>query len=137
MLLPLSSGAFVKLISMIILAFSVAVNGIGNLLGAGNIIDTAPQSSYSVTANEAASSEITLEDENILYIRSSFREISNRFYSVFGIKSRLSATEIKIDRKKLSIVAGNRALLDADIIPSDARNKNVIFKKGNDYGKNI
>ncbi|MBQ2847644.1 MAG: Ig-like domain-containing protein [Clostridia bacterium] len=131
MLLPYSGGAFVRLISTIILAFSVAVNGIGNLLGADNIIDTAPQSLYSVTANEAASSEITLEDENILYIRSTFREISNRFYSVFGIKSRLSATEIKIDRKKLSIVAGNRALLDADIIPSGARNKNVVFKSDN------
>ena len=88
MLFSCSGGAFIKLVSIIVLAFSVAANGIGNLLGTGNVIDTVPHSSYSVTANETASSDdIILEDEIVLNFRSTFRKFFNSVYNALGMKN--------------------------------------------------
>lgn len=43
---------FIKLISVIILIFAIVVNGIGNLLGFGDIIETKPHSCYTSTVTE-------------------------------------------------------------------------------------
>ena len=43
---------FVKLISAIILIFAIVVNGIGNLLGLGDLIETEPHSCYTTTVTE-------------------------------------------------------------------------------------
>lgn len=122
MWLTSSCGVIVKLISSVILSFAVAVNGIGNLFGIDNIVATDPQSSYIQTEQE-----IILENENVLYVRSSFRNIFNRYFRAFGLENLISATDIELDRNKLSVPAGETALLDADILPSDARNTDVRF----------
>lgn len=43
---------FVKLISLFILIFAIVVNGIGNLLGVGDLIETEPHSCYTTTVTE-------------------------------------------------------------------------------------
>lgn len=117
-----SCSVIVRLISSVVLSFAVAVNGIGNLLGIDNIVAADPQSSYVQTENE-----IIFENENVLYLRSSFRNIFNRYFRAFGLENLISATDIELDRNKLSVPAGETALLDADILPSDARNADVRF----------
>lgn len=142
---------FVKLLSMIVLSAAVTVNGIGSLFGTGNIIETEQISSYIISADgtsslqsansiEAADTEnaasdvlstvrtIELESDNKLYIRSSFRKLFNRYFDALGMKNAVSATDVEIDRKNLSLPAGTTANIDADILPSNARNKNVRFE---------
>lgn len=122
------SSFLVKLISMVFLSFAVAVNGIGNYPGTGDIVETNSVSSYALTTdNRASSQDISFENENLLYIRSSFRKLFNRYFNAFGIKGLISATDIELDRNKLSIPAGTDALIDADILPSNARNTNIYF----------
>lgn len=43
---------FVKLISLFILIFAIVVNGIGNFLGLGDLIETEPHSCYTTTVTE-------------------------------------------------------------------------------------
>ncbi|MBR5562145.1 MAG: hypothetical protein IKW12_03250 [Clostridia bacterium] len=43
---------FVKLISLFILIFAIVVNGIGNFLGIGDLIETEPHSCYTTTVTE-------------------------------------------------------------------------------------
>lgn len=43
---------FVKLISLFILVFAIVVNGIGNFLGLGDLIETEPHSCYTTTVTE-------------------------------------------------------------------------------------
>ncbi|MBQ2841448.1 MAG: hypothetical protein IJE72_00265 [Clostridia bacterium] len=122
------SSFLVKLISMVFLSFAVAVNGIGNYPGTGDIVETNSVSSYALTTdNRASSQDISFENENLLYIRSSFRKLFNRYFNAFGIKGLISATDIELDRNKLSIPAGTDALIDADILPSNARNTNIYL----------
>ncbi|MBQ2973770.1 MAG: hypothetical protein IJE19_05390 [Clostridia bacterium] len=51
---------FIKLISMLILIFAIIVNGIGNFLGFGDIIETKPHSCYTTTVTEEPT---TVEDK--------------------------------------------------------------------------
>lgn len=128
MWLTSSCSVIVKLISTVILSFAVAVNGVGNLLGIGDIIATDYNSSYVQTADAVQTEQdIILENENVLYVRSSFRNIFNRYFKAFGLKNLISATDIELNKNKLSIPAGTSELLDADILPSNARNTNVRF----------
>lgn len=53
---------FVKLISLFILIFAIVVNGIGNFLGIGDLIETEPHSCYTTTvAEESTTAPYTTE----------------------------------------------------------------------------
>ncbi len=55
---------FVKLISLFILIFAIVVNGIGNFLGLGDLIETEPHSCYTTTVTEeSTSNERTTAEE--------------------------------------------------------------------------
>lgn len=148
MWLTFDCNILVRIVSTFILAFAIAVNGIGNLFGIGDIIDTEPYSSYALTAVESAAldetqttepasdtesypQDIVLENKNVLYIRSSLRKVFNRYFNAFGIKSAIAAAEIELSPEKLTITAGTTKLLDADILPANARNTNVRFQSDN------
>lgn len=128
MWLMCNGSVIVKLISTVILSFAVAVNGIGNLFGTGDIIETDYNSSYVQTVDAVQNGQgINLENEKVLYVRSVFRNIFNRYFKALGLENLISATDIELNKNKLSIPAGTSELLDADILPSNARNTNVRF----------
>ena len=121
-----------KTILTLVLALVIAVSGIASAFPRISAAESFVQSTDSVADNSPLShEEIIPESDNLLYLRSSFRKLFNRYFKAFGIKSRISAAEIEIDRQKLSLAAGTSAIIDADIIPSNAKNREVIFRSNN------
>lgn len=53
---------FVKLISLFILVFAIIVNGIGNFLGLGDLIETEPHSCYTTTVTEESTTNPVTDD---------------------------------------------------------------------------
>ncbi len=55
---------FVKLISLFILIFAIVVNGIGNFLGLGDLIETEPHSCYTTTVTEESTTVPSTPDSS-------------------------------------------------------------------------
>lgn len=53
---------FIKLISLFILIFAIVVNGIGNFLGLGDLIETEPHSCYTTTVTEESTTVPSTDD---------------------------------------------------------------------------
>ncbi len=53
---------FVKLISLFILIFAIVVNGIGNFLGVGDLIETEPHSCFTTTVTEESTTNPVTEE---------------------------------------------------------------------------
>lgn len=129
MLLPYG-GLALKAVSAIVLAFALALNSIGNLLGFGDLVGTDTAPAYTLEA-VAETQTVPLENEYVLYLRSSFRKVFNKYFNAFGIKNAISATDVELNKNKVSLPAGASAWLDADILPSNARNTKVHFVSDN------
>ena len=148
---------FVKLSSVIVLVTAIVFNGIGNLLGVGDIIETEPYySSVSTAENQyfsdeteeellpeaenrhrilpdavSSSQEVSLENEILLYFKREFRELINDFLKTFGIRNASMATGVKLNKKSLKVSVGSFVMLQAEILPSDAKNPNIRFESDN------
>lgn len=121
-----------KLICSVILAFVVAFSGISPLFSYASENDSPVQAAQTVIQNKPLDrEEIIPESDNLLYLRSAFRKLFNRYFKAFGMKDFISATEIELNKKKLSLPAGTSAIIDADIVPSNSRNKEVTYKSDN------
>ncbi len=150
---------FIKSASAIILVCAIVINGVGNLLGMGDIIETEPAYSsvstddsqsfldemetegelLSVEKNRSgvlpaavsSSQNVQLESDFLLYFKREFRELFNNFLKTFGIRNAFLATGVKLNNKSLNVSIGNFALLKAEILPSDAKNSNIRFESDN------
>ena len=121
-----------KLICTVILAVIIAVSGIAPVFSYSSAAQTPVQVTEAAEEYKILSAEeIISESDNLLYLRSSFRKLFNRYFKAFGMKDYIYATEVELDRKKLSLPAGTTAIIDAEVVPSNARNKEINFQSDN------
>lgn len=74
---------------------------------------------------------IHLENPLVLHFRKVFRTLFNEFYIKSGADFLVSVTDLELDREKIAVEIGKKAILEAKLDPKEAKNKNIKWYSDN------